>query len=84
MTTLTRVLIAMMFVLAVPTAALACAVCGTSGMENNSWAYFAMTMVLSGLPIAMVGGVVFWAYRRTAAADAELPDADSTRDTPRS
>lgn len=74
--TFPRVLIAVLFVLAVPAAALACAVCGTSGIENNSWAYFAMTMVLSGLPLAMIGGVGFWVYRRASAADAEdAPDA---------
>jgi len=71
-----RLLIALLFVLAAPAVALACPVCGTSGMENNSWAYFAMTMVLSGLPLAMIGGVVFWVYRRASAADGQdAPDA---------
>jgi len=68
--TLTRVLIASLLLLTTPADALACPVCGTAGMENNGWAYFAMTMVLSGLPLAMIGGVVFWVYRRVAAADA--------------
>ncbi len=73
--TFTRVLIATLFVLAAPAAAFACAVCGTSGIENNSWAYFAMTMVLSGLPLAMIGGVVFWVYRRASEADdQDAPD----------
>lgn len=84
MKTFTRALAALSFVCAAPAAALACAVCGTSGMENNSWAYFAMTMVLSGLPIAMVGGVVFWVYRRTSAADDELPDTNGASETRRS
>ena len=54
---------------AAPAAALACAVCGTSGPTDNSWAYFAMTMVLSGLPLCMIGGVVFWVSRRVSTDD---------------
>ena len=60
---------ASLMLLAAPTAALACAVCGTSGPTDNGWAYFAMTMVLSGLPLCMIGGVVFWVSRRAAADD---------------
>jgi len=69
MTMFLHVLIATVFVLTTPALALACAVCGTSGIENNSWAYFAMTMVLSGLPLGMIGGVVFWVYRRAVKAE---------------
>jgi hypothetical protein len=60
---------ASLMLLADPSAALACAVCGTSGPTDNGWAYFAMTMVLSGLPLCMIGGVVFWVYRRAASDD---------------
>jgi hypothetical protein len=56
-------------VLAVPALALACPVCGTAGPNDNGWAYFAMTIVLSGLPLGMIGGVVFWVARRSSAAD---------------
>ena len=74
MTFFTRVLFAALFViLAVPASALACAVCGTSGMENNSAAYFAMTMVMSGLPLAMFGGVGYWVYRRSSETDESRP-----------
>jgi hypothetical protein len=60
-------------VLAVPALALACPVCGTAGPNDNGWAYFAMTIVLSGLPLGMIGGVVFWVARRSSAADRDEP-----------
>jgi hypothetical protein len=52
--------------LAAPAVAFACPVCGTSGSNDNGWAYFAMTIVLSGLPLGMIGGVVYWVYRRSS------------------
>jgi hypothetical protein len=54
-------------VLAVPASLGACAVCGLTGTRDNGLAYLAMTVVMSGLPLAMIGGVVFWVYRRTKA-----------------
>lgn len=60
-----------LLLIASPTTVLACAVCGTTGPGNNSWAYFAMTMVLSGLPLGMIGGVVYWVYRRAAVQDGD-------------
>jgi hypothetical protein len=50
-------------------------VCGTPGTEEAGRAYFTMTLVLSGLPLAMIGGVGYWVYRRVAAQDAAA-DAD--------
>ena len=64
-----RFLGALAMVLAAPAAALACPVCGTSGTDNNAWAYGAMTVVLSVLPLGMIGGVVYWVSRRAASAD---------------
>jgi hypothetical protein len=52
-------------VLSVPASVDACAVCGLTGTRDNGFAYLAMTVVMSGLPLAMIGGVVFWVYRRT-------------------
>lgn len=52
--------------------ALACPVCGAGGNEENGAVYLAMSAVLSGLPLAMIGGIVFWlrrAARRGAGAD---------------
>lgn len=46
--------------------ALACPVCGV-GQGESEWAYIAMTAVLSLLPLAMMGGVAFWLYRRARA-----------------
>jgi hypothetical protein len=61
---------ALLMIVAAPALALACPVCGTTGPTDNGGAYVAMTVVLSGLPLAMIGGVVFWVARRVSAADA--------------
>jgi hypothetical protein len=74
--TLSRVLFATLIVLATPAFALACPVCGTAGANDNGWAYFAMTIVLSGLPLGMIGGVVFWVYRRSAEGQPDAPAVD--------
>ena len=79
---LARVLIATLTILAVPAVALACPVCGTAGPNDNGWAYFAMTIVLSGLPLGMMGGVGLWVYRRSTADGVEpspVVPPDSTR-----
>lgn len=69
MRTLRVIASALVICLAAPAVALACPVCGTAGANDNGWAYFAMTIVLSGLPLGMIGGVVFWVARRSSAAD---------------
>src|SRR5512145_493836 len=56
---------------AAPASALACPVCGLIGTGNNTWAYQAMTAVLTLLPLAMVGAIVWWLARRAAQAGAE-------------
>jgi hypothetical protein len=43
----------------------ACAVCGLMGTGENGWAYFAGTVMLSFLPLAMIGGVSWWVWRRS-------------------
>jgi hypothetical protein len=43
---------------------LACAVCGLMGTGENGWAYLAMTLVMSALPLVMIGGMTWWVYRR--------------------
>lgn len=58
-----------------PAAALACPVCGLIGTGNNTWAYQAMSVMLTLLPLAMVGATVWWLTRLAARADAERPPA---------
>ena len=70
-----RLLVLMAVLMLAPEAAFACPVCGTPGTEEAGRAYFTMTLVLSGLPLAMIGGVGYWVYRRVAAHDAAA-DAD--------
>ena len=48
-----------------PTIAAACAVCGGNGNDRNRVAFLLTTLVLSLLPLALVGGVVVWLWRRS-------------------
>jgi len=51
-----------------PDAASACAVCTGGGEESRS-AFIVATVMMSVLPLGMIGGVVWWVWRRTKAAD---------------
>jgi hypothetical protein len=51
-------------------AAWACPVCGAPG-ASNEWAYVAMTVVLSLLPLGFMGGVGWWIYQHVKAASVE-------------
>ena len=56
---------------AAPASALACPVCALVGTGNNTWAYQAMSAMLTLLPLAMVGAIVWWLTRLAARADTE-------------
>jgi hypothetical protein len=56
---------------AAPGSALACPVCALVGTGNNTWAYQAMSAMLTFLPLAMVGATVWWLTRLAARADTE-------------
>ena len=60
---------------AAPPSALACPVCALVGTSDNTWAYQAMSAMLTLLPLAMVGATVWWLARLAARADAERPSA---------
>ncbi len=44
---------------------IACAVCGLVGSGDSGIAYLVMTIVMSALPLLMIGGVSWWVYRRS-------------------
>ncbi len=48
-----------------PRAARACAVCTSATEETSRLAFILTTIFLSALPLLMVGGVVWWLWRRT-------------------
>jgi hypothetical protein len=48
---------------AAPASALACPVCGLVGTSDNTWAYQAMSAMLTLLPLAMIGATVWWLVR---------------------
>ena len=60
---------------AAPASALACPVCALVGTSNNTWAYQAMTALLTLLPLTMVGAIVWWLARLAARADTERQPA---------
>ncbi len=59
-----------------PGSALACPVCALVGTSNNTWAYQAMSAMLTFLPLAMVGAIVWWLTRLAARADTASVEAD--------
>jgi len=63
--------LALMTGVLVPGAALACSVCIAAGSEDTTNAYRAMTAFMTFTPMAIVGGVIYWIYRRYKALDAE-------------
>lgn len=53
----------MVALLALPDAALACAVCGASSVERSQMAFLGTTILLSLLPLALIGGGLWWVRR---------------------
>ena len=56
-----------------PEMAGACAVC-FSGRDETRAAFLATTLLLSVLPLAMVGALVFWLRRRALALERQAGD----------
>lgn len=67
--------IAASLLMAAPASALACPVCGLVGTSDNTWAYQAMSAMLTLLPLAMIGATVWWLARLTARAGTEHQSA---------
>jgi hypothetical protein len=61
--------------MAAPASALACPVCGLVGSSDNTWAYQAMSVMLTLLPLAMIGATVWWLARLTTRAGTERQSA---------
>jgi hypothetical protein len=55
-----------------PDAAAACSVC-YAGAEESRKAFLFTTVLLSLLPISMIGGLAWWVWR--SARDADRPDS---------
>lgn len=58
-----------------PTVALACPVC-FDPREENRLAFLLTTVFLTLLPLALMGGTVYWLWRRYKQGAAELVAAD--------
>ena len=70
-----RPCLAAVLLTAAPASALACPVCGLVGVSDNTWAYQAMSAMLTLLPLAMIGATVWWLARLVARADTERQSA---------
>ena len=66
--------------MAAPASVLACPVCGLVGTSDNTWAYQAMSAMLTLLPLAMIGAAVWWLARLVARADTERSAAQHIAD----
>ncbi len=60
-----------------PRAAEACAVC-FSGREGSRVAFIVTTAILTVLPLALIGGFVFWLRRRAREQSSAAPPAPSS------
>jgi hypothetical protein len=49
---------------AMPAVAFACPVCGLAGTQDNWAAYGSMSVMLSILPLGMIGGIGYWVIRK--------------------
>ena len=61
-----------------PASALACPVCALVGTGNNTWAYQVMSLMLTVLPLGMIGGAVWYAARALKRADAATSGVGDT------
>ena len=65
-----------------PAAAHACAVCGASAADRNRAAFFGTTILLSLLPLGMIGGGLWWLRRGGAHDPDEFIDREAPGSTP--
>jgi hypothetical protein len=77
---LQSVALAVLGLVLAPAPAWACPVCGLAGPGDNGWAYALMSVILSALPLGMIGGTVFWVYRRSTATHEEPADVSQHQD----
>lgn len=56
--------------------AMACAVCGAGFEEENTNAFLKGTVLLSLMPLGVIGVTAYYIYRRTKAAEADSPGPD--------
>lgn len=74
MTTLRGLVLALLLLPALPGAAQACAVCFDTTAENRM-AFMLTTVLLSLLPLGMVGGAGVWIRRRSRQLEGDRDDS---------
>jgi hypothetical protein len=59
----------MLVLFCVPVTALACPVCFAGNGEESRTAFLTTTIFMTSLPLAMIGGVIWWLRRRLLQQD---------------
>ena len=62
-----------------PALAQACAVCMGGQEEESQWAFILMTVFMSGLPLAMIGGLAWFVRRAYRQREARAPGIRPSR-----
>ena len=73
------VLLAALLLLAAPEAAQACSVCSAAETDSVREAFLVTTVLLSVLPLLLVGGFAWWLRRRVRELEAEPQRSSPTR-----
>lgn len=68
--------------LAMPSIVQACAVC-SDGEKQNAMAFFWTTVLLTALPLGLLGGIIRWVQKRSKALEAEQLHREAGRIDPR-
>jgi hypothetical protein len=61
-----------------PSVALACPLCLGSMSEANRLAFLGTMVLLTSLPVIMIGGLIFWIAKRASASDADQAAAEQS------
>lgn len=62
---LTQLALDIVFQVLAASDALACTVCGGGGREESKTAFLITTALMSSVPLASIGGLVYFLHRRT-------------------
>lgn len=69
-------------VVALPRIAEACAVCFTGRSDETRQAFISTTVFMTGLPLLLIGGVIWWLRRRTLQLEAAYQQAQTAAAPP--
>ena len=74
--------VVLLYFLAMPSIVHACAVC-SDGEKQNAMAFFWTTVLLTALPLGLLGGIIRWVQKRSKTLEAEQLQREAGRIDPR-